>query len=67
MQPTLRHVPPSAPRFSMQETYPGCQSAMLNKIEVFAASSYLESSLASLYGRNVSSDTAANDDEVLFL
>jgi hypothetical protein len=66
MQPTFRHVPPSAPRFSMQATFQ-TRSQPCDSLSFSPFDPYLHSLLAGFNSSDVTSDTSPNDHEILLL
>lgn len=78
MQPTLRHVPPSLPRFSIHAVYtPGIGEDIseANSSEFvtggygtfgYIPMAHLQTLLSSLDGSNIPSDTTTNDNKIVF-
>lgn len=64
MHPTLRHVPPREPRFSMQATYDCLESHFGCVWKLF---SYLEASLTCFDRCNIARDTSADNHKILLL
>ena len=72
MQPTLRQVPPRAPRFSMQAVWVGFGLEKNQKTEEGCTrkandQTYLKTELSSLDGSNVATGATANDDDIVWL
>lgn len=60
MQPTLRHVPPREPRFSMQAVWVGLSPRLPAQVL-----NYLETELSSLYSGHVSTGTWSHEQRSL--
>ena len=70
MQPTLRQVPPRAPRFSMQAVWVGFGLEKNQKTEEGCTrkasdQTYLKTELSSLDGSNVATGATADDEDVI--
>lgn len=63
MQPTFRHVPPRAPRFSIHATCISIEPS--NTCAALHDESYLHAFLPCFYSSDIAGNATPNDDEIM--